>query len=91
MWVKLTGEFVNLDHIFRAKVNKAFKNGHDEWVVELDGIISGELQYITRYRGIDAEVLMHALELHSRLEPIVTPTEDSGETDKNTLHDVRIF
>ena len=91
MWVKLTGEFLNLDHILRAKVNKAFKNGEEEWVVELEGIIKGELQHITRYRGIDADVLIHALNLHSRLEPIVTPAGAPGEAGKNTLHDVRIF
>ncbi len=91
MWVKLTGEFLNLDHVVRAKVNKAFRNGQDEWVVELESILKNELQHLTRYRGIDADVLIHALNLHSQLEPIATSADVQEEVGKNTLHDVRMF
>jgi len=93
MWVKLTGEFVNLDHIVRVRANKSFKNGQDEWVVELEGIIKGELQYFTRYRGVDAEIVIHALEIHSRLEPVITGASANGahQANKNTVHDVKIL
>lgn len=93
MWVKLTGEFVNLDHIVRVRANKSMKNGQSEWVVELEGIIKGELTYFTRYRGIDAEIVMHALEIRSRLEPVPAATdgEPVNEAQKNTLHDVKIM
>jgi hypothetical protein len=93
MWVKLTGEFVNLDHIVRVRANKSFKNGQDEWAVELEGIIKGELQYFTRYRGVDAEIVIHALEIHSRLEPVITGTSANGphQANKNTIHDVKIL
>jgi hypothetical protein len=97
MWIKLSGEFVNLDHIVRVRANKSFKNGRDEWVVELEGIIKGKLQYFTRYRGTDAEVVVHALETHSRLEPVpATCTADASagaphQATTNTLHDVKIM
>jgi hypothetical protein len=94
MWIKLTGEYVNLDHIVRVRASKAAKGGQAEWVVELEGIIKGELTYFTRYRGIDAEIVIHALEIHSRLEPSTAAAGDVGaphHTDKNTIHDVKII
>jgi hypothetical protein len=63
MWIKLTSEYVNLGHIVRVRANKSFKNGHEEWAVELEGIIKGQLQYFTRFRGVDAEIVVHALKL----------------------------
>jgi hypothetical protein len=93
MWIKLIGEYVNLDHIVRIRANKSFKNGQDEWVVELEGIIKGELQYFTRYRGVDAEIVIHALEIHSRLEPVSADaaTNAPHQANKNTVHDVNIM
>lgn len=93
MWIKLTGEYLNLDHIIRIRASKAFKNGQNEWVVELEGIIKGELQYFTRYRGIDAEIVIHALEIHSRLEPLPANAEANApqQATKGTLHDVKIM
>jgi hypothetical protein len=92
MWLKLTGEYVNLDHIVRVKANKGVKNGQTEWVVELEGVIKGELSFFTRYRGIDAEIVMHALEIRSRIDP--TPTANANgphQSQTNTLHDVKIM
>jgi len=89
MWIKLTGEFVNLDHIVRVKASKAFKGGQDEWVVELEGVIKGELTHFTRYRGVDAEIVLHALEIRSRLEP--TPSVEVQNPNRQTLHDVKIM
>ncbi len=89
MWIKLTGEYLNLDHIVRVKANKGFKNGQEEWVVELEGIIKGELTYFTRYRSVDAEIVMHALEIRSRLEP--APTDAVNAPSRGTLHDVKIM
>ncbi|MBI1831915.1 MAG: hypothetical protein HYR84_10750 [Planctomycetes bacterium] len=94
MWIKLTGEYVNLDHIVRVRVSKGVKSGQSELVVELEGIIKGELTYFTRYRGIDAEIVMHALEIHSRLDSTSTPRHQAGAanpTSTNTLHDVKII
>lgn len=95
MWIKLTGEYVNLDHIVRVKTSKGVKNGQTELVVELEGVIKGELSFFTRYRGIDAEVVLHALEIHSRIET-AAPTSAAGaggphQTQTNTLHDVKII
>ncbi|MBI2803440.1 MAG: hypothetical protein HYX68_00470 [Planctomycetes bacterium] len=92
MWIKLSGEYVNLNHIVRAKVSKSFKNGTEEFVVELEGVIKGELTFFTRYRGVDADVLLHALNIHSQIAvvppgPIPAPHEQAA---RNTLHDVRI-
>jgi hypothetical protein len=89
MWIKLTDEYVNLDHIVRVKTNKGFKNGQEEWVVELEGVLKGELAYFTRYRGVDAEVVIHALEIQSRLEP--NPTGGVNAPSRGTLHDVRVM
>ena len=93
MWLKLTGEFLNLDHIVRVKVSKAFKNGQEENVVEMEGIVKGELQYFTRYRGIDADVVLHALNIHSRLERVPTANNVGAPHQANTatLHDVKIM
>jgi hypothetical protein len=95
MWIKLTGEYVNLDHIVRVKANKGLKNGQTEWVVELEGVIKGELSFFTRYRGIDAEIVLHAMEIQSRLEPIpadvANGTSGPHQAKTNTLHDVKIM
>ena len=95
MWLKLTGEYVNLDHIVRVKVSKTAKNGQTEFAVELEGIVKGELQYFTRYRGIDAELVIHALEIQSRLEPAPASNSEAlggpHQAQKNTVHDVKIM
>jgi hypothetical protein len=89
MWIKLTGEYLNLDHIVRVKASKTFKHGEPEWSVDLEGISKGELTYFSRYRGIDAEIVLHALELHSRLEP--APLDAVDAPSRGTLHDVKIM
>jgi hypothetical protein len=95
MWIKLTGEYVNLDHIVRVRANKSIKAGQVEWVVELEGIIKGELTYFTRYRGIDAELVIHALEIHSRIDPAPAVGADAAgaphQSNTNTVHDVKIL
>jgi hypothetical protein len=95
MWIKLTGEYLNLRHIVRVKVTKAFKNGQEEWVVELEGVNKGELTYFTRYRGIDAEVVLHALEIYARLDPHPA-SAGAGvgaphQATTSTVHDVKIL
>lgn len=89
MWIKLTGEFLNLDHIVRVRVSSSFKNGIEEAVVELEGVIKGELTHFTRYRGVDAELVLHALEIRSRLEP--DPVGPVHQASRQTLHDVKIM
>jgi hypothetical protein len=89
MWIKLTGEFVNLHHIVRVKASKGFKNGQEESVVELEGVVKGELTHFTRYRGIDADIVIHALEIHSRLGP--GPVGEPHESTRQTVHDVKIL
>jgi hypothetical protein len=93
MWIKLTGEYINLDHLVRVRANKSFKNGQPEWTVELEGIIKGELTYFTRYRGVDAEIVIHALEIRSRLEPIPAAAGTGAPHQANTatLHDVKVM
>jgi hypothetical protein len=89
MWIKLTGEYLNLHHIVRVKTSRTFKHGEPEWVVDLEGIVKGELTYFSRYRGVDAEIVMHALEIHSRLEP--APTSGIEAPSRGTVHDVKIM
>ncbi len=62
MWVKLTAEYINLDHVYRVHINKGFKNGREECVAELEVIDpKGQIGTITRYRGADAELLQAVL------------------------------
>ncbi|MBI3821094.1 MAG: hypothetical protein HY289_00265 [Planctomycetes bacterium] len=95
MWLKLTGEYVNLDHIVRVRISKAVKNGQTDFAVELEGVIKGELSFFTRYRGIDAELVIHALEIQSRLEPAPADAANGAsgphQAQKNTVHDVKIM
>ena len=95
MWIKLTSEYLNLRHIVRAKVTKAFKNGQEEWVVELEGVNKRELSYFTRYRGVDAEIVLHALEIYSRLDPhpagAGAGTGAPHQATTGTVHDVKIL
>jgi len=92
MWIKLSGEYLNLAHIVRVKANKTFKGGQEEWAVELEGIVKGELSYFTRYRGLDAELVLHALEIRSRLEPTpASPGNGPHQATTNTVHDVKIM
>jgi hypothetical protein len=65
MWVKLGNEHLNLAHVVRVLFNKGWKNGHDELVAEVEGLVKGDLQVFTRYRGYDAEVLQAALLNHT--------------------------
>lgn len=90
MWVKLTGEYVNLQHVIRVRATKGFRNGQEEWVVELEGVVKGELQFFTRYRGVDAEILLNALnQARSREEPMTATV--TGQALTGTVHDVKII
>jgi hypothetical protein len=67
MWVKLSTEYVNLDHVFRVRFNKAFRNGVEEWAAEVDSIDpKGQIGTITRFRGADAQLLQALLNQRSR-------------------------
>lgn len=63
MWVKLGNEHLNLNHVVRVRFNKGWKNGQEELVAEVEGLIKGEVQVFARYRGREAEVL-HAVFQH---------------------------
>ena len=90
MWIKLTSEYVNLAHIIRVRASKSFRNGQDEWVVELEGIVKGELQFFTRYRGVDAEILLKALSQNRGGAEAMSTTMSEGQLMAGTLHDVKI-
>ena len=51
MWIKLGGEYLNLDHIVRVRFNTGWKNGLEEVVAELEAFVRGDLAIVTRYRG----------------------------------------
>jgi hypothetical protein len=61
MWVKLSGEYLNLDHVTRVRFSRSWKNGQEELGAEVEVLHGGALQGLTRYRGRDAEVLQAAL------------------------------
>jgi hypothetical protein len=61
MWVKLGHEFLNLDQVVRVRFSKAFKANEEEWSAEVDSVVQGQLQVITRYRGAEALRLCEVL------------------------------
>lgn len=90
MWIKLTGEYVNLAHVIRVRATKSFRNGQDEWVVELEGVVKGELQFFTRYRGVDAQILLNALNQQRTSAEPMGATLCGAQAMAGTLHDVKI-
>ena len=90
MWIKLSSEYVNLAHIIRVKTSKTFRNGQDEWAVELEGVIKGELQYFSRYRGLDAEILLRALNAGRAPHEPMAATLTTGQAMAGTVHDVKL-
>jgi len=92
MWIKLSTEYVNLAHILRVRASRSFRNGQDEWVVELEGVVKGELQFFTRFRGSDAEILLKALDqTRVKPQPVAASAEASlPQGTVTTVHDVVI-
>lgn len=100
MWLKLVHEFLNLDHVVRVRINKGWKNGIEEVVAEVEGLLKGEVQVFTRYRGAEAEILQEFLEGQAALRepdlvgpaqalgPGLTPDETRGMAP--TLADVKL-
>src|SRR5205085_2354981 len=63
MWVKLSSEYVNLDHVFRVRITKGFRNTGEECVAEVESIDQrGQVGTLTRFRGADAQVLQMLLD-----------------------------
>jgi hypothetical protein len=60
MWVKLANEFLNLDHVFRVRINKSWGKDGDCLVAEVETPGADAAKQVIRYRGPDAEAL-HAL------------------------------
>jgi hypothetical protein len=69
MWVKLSKEYLNLDHAFRVRLIKGFRNGESEWVAEIETIDPKcQVCTITRFRGADAELLQTLLAQRCRTD-----------------------
>ncbi len=78
MWVKLSTDYVNLGEVIRVRFNRAWKNGKEEVVAEIEALMKGEAQIFTRYRGADAEVLQAALDQQAAVA--VAPAAAAGNT-----------
>jgi len=94
MWVRLGNEFLNLDHVVRVRVNKAWKNGQEDVQAEIETKIKGEVQVFTRYRGTEAENLRLVL-AHLAKESDQVVMEHAGKftlnsPTTNTVHDIKI-
>lgn len=96
MWLKLGNDFLNLDHVVRVKFNKGWKNGQEELVAEVEGLVKGEVQVFTRYRGVEAEMMqamlrgrMYGLESTPPLAAVHQP-DNVSRSQSPTLHDVKI-
>jgi hypothetical protein len=61
MWVQLSSDFLNLNHVTRVRFSTVWKNAQEYLVAEIDTLEGGEIKQYTRYRGADAEVLRAAL------------------------------
>lgn len=97
MWVKLGNEYLNLDQVIRVRFNKTFRAGQDELAAEVEGLIKGELQIFTRYRGAEAATLhavltrqtpmSHVEVVHRDTETVaLSPTGAST----GTVHDLKL-
>jgi hypothetical protein len=62
MWAKLGSDYLNLGQVIRVRFNRAFKNNKEEVAAEVEALIHGEIQVFTRYRGVEAENLLAALD-----------------------------
>jgi hypothetical protein len=85
MWVKLSTDYLNLGEVLRVRFNRAMKNGRDEVVAEVEALIKGELQIMTRVRGADAERIQAVLDRHAQ-EAGVVP--EIPATNTGTLSDL---
>jgi hypothetical protein len=80
----------------RVRFSKGFRAGHEEWSAEVEGLIKGELQIFTRYRGPEAAAL-HAL-LSGQANKTVTVIRETepvlcgavAAPTTNTVHDLKL-
>jgi hypothetical protein len=93
MWVILSTEYLNLDHITRIRFSPSWKNGQEEVTAEVEVLDKGSLQVMTRYRGRDA-VLLRAVLSGQDVPPEVTapppqvrPAAVSVGLSRETWHD----
>jgi hypothetical protein len=94
MWVNVGGDFLNLDHVTRIRFTPGWKNAQPELIAEVEVVINGVLQGLTRYRGHDADVLQAAVGQHVA-EPAVVETAPRPAVPaqpvrgaRDTLHEV---
>lgn len=96
MWLQLGNDYLNLNHVVRARFNKGFKNGQEEWVAEVETILKGEVTVFTRYRGPDAQRLNLALNALTVSDEWVSvpatgdPNIPVSSPLKKTLHDIQL-
>lgn len=102
MWIQLGNEYLNLDHVIRMRFTKGWKNGQEEIVAEVEGLIKGDVQVFTRYRGREAEILLSIMEM--KIQPMedkvsacrvpvpagAMVAEVPSSSSTNTLADVKI-
>lgn len=94
MWVKLSTEYLNLDQVFRVRINKGFRNGTEEWVAEVEMIDpKGQIGTVTRFRGVDAQLLQTVLNQRSRTDgAVAVAVADAPQSPAmtNTVADLHI-
>lgn len=95
MWIKLGHECLNLDQVLRVRFNKSFRGGQEECSAEVEALIKGELQIVTRYRGAEATALQALLTAHSGPGGGVQVLEAVGaphgcQSLANTVHDIKV-
>jgi len=93
MFVQLSNDFLNLAHVVRVRFNAGFKNGAQELVAEIEGLVKGEVQILTRYRGADADRLKALLQRQTPAPCAVAPAavaHPSVSAVRETLHELAI-
>jgi hypothetical protein len=80
MWIKLSQESINLDHVFRVKFLQGWKNNQQYLVAEIESLHNGEIKSLLHYRDLDAELLHHSMSpvLAVSAEPGTSSNESSS-------------
>jgi hypothetical protein len=82
MWVKLGEDYLNLDHVARVRFSHSWKNGHEDLAAEVEVLIGGVMQGLTRYRGTEARALQTALAVEKPAPPY------RAALSRDTLHEM---
>ena len=80
MWIKLSNEYLNLDHIVRVRLNAGWKNGKQEITAELDAFVASLARRIASF---PAEPVRSTRQV---LNELTLPGADAVRADARRFH-----